>query len=68
MEAFQNPAEVRDWICVLLGGPVPHVLRSCDSNTALSAIIATEHLRFFFIGECWVESFMSGEAMETLTT
>jgi hypothetical protein len=62
--SFPESAEVGYWTCILLSGPVPYVLTPCDSNIALSATIAAEHPRFFFIGECWVEGFMSGKAME----
>ncbi|KAH7349711.1 heterokaryon incompatibility protein-domain-containing protein [Plectosphaerella cucumerina] len=43
-----------DLVCVLLGGPVPYVLRPLDSG---------EH---YFVGECYVHEHMFGKAIQEM--
>ncbi|KAH8679397.1 heterokaryon incompatibility protein-domain-containing protein [Ilyonectria robusta] len=45
-----------DTVCVLLGGPVPYILRSLGSNV------------YHFVGECYVPDYMFGEAIVEWTT
>ncbi|KAF2184176.1 hypothetical protein K469DRAFT_634359 [Zopfia rhizophila CBS 207.26] len=47
-------AKKGDFICVLFGCSVPVVLRQCGSTGA-----------YRFIGECYVDGFMNGEAMQS---
>ncbi|TPX13348.1 uncharacterized protein E0L32_006321 [Thyridium curvatum] len=45
-----------DVVCVILGGPVPYVLRPCRGG------------RYQFVGECYVPGYMAGEAVAEWTT
>lgn len=48
--------ELEDKVVVLLGGPLPYVLRKCDNKEKQN----------IFIGECYVLGAMAGEALAHL--
>lgn len=51
-------AKEGDIIAVLYGGNVPYLLRPANSNTDVG--------RFYLVGECYLDGYMHGEAMELL--
>jgi hypothetical protein len=61
---FLESAEEGDWICILLGGLVPYVLRPCDATDVLSAITVPDSPQCYFIGEFFLGNVMDGEAMD----
>ena len=50
-----------DWICVLLGGDLPYILRPQTEGRTEDAASA---VNWTFISECYVHGLMDGEAME----
>lgn len=51
-------AKEGDIIVILYGGNVPYLLRPANNDTAED--------RFYLVGECYLDGFMHGEAMELL--
>jgi hypothetical protein len=47
-------AESGDIVCVLLGAPVPFVLREYAQG------------KYFLIGECYMDGFMDGQALDRI--
>lgn len=52
-------AKEGDIIVILYGGNVPYLLRPADGNDSSEE-------RFYLVGECYLDGFMHGEAMELL--
>jgi hypothetical protein len=58
-------AEVGDLICVLFGGQTPFILRnSSHTHPKIQYIFGGEGNAYLFIGECYVQGIMDGEAYE----
>ncbi len=54
----------RDYICILLGGNVPYIMRPRVSSIGDEGTNA----KWDFMGECYVQGIMYGEAMERINT
>jgi hypothetical protein len=54
-------AEVGDKIVVLLGGNVPHILRT-EANPQMEGVIS----RYRFIGKAYCQGYMDGEAIHEI--
>ena len=56
-----------DWVCILLGGPVPYVLRPRERILHSPSNTMREFADCDFIGECYTPGFMHGQAVNLNT-
>lgn len=52
-----------DLVCIIIGCPTPFLVRPAEEGSEKSKNVS-EHERYQLLGECYVHSFMNGEAMD----
>ena len=57
-------SELGDLVCVILGCPVPLLLRAVDEGKNDSGAGTVDSQRYRLLGECYVDGFMTGEVMD----
>ena len=57
-------SEVGDLVCVILGCPVPLLLRAVEEGKNDSGAGTVDSQRYRLLGECYVHGFMNGEVMD----
>lgn len=66
-----HPAREGDLVAVLNGGNVPYLLRVCEDDNVYNSRSALEDAHrqaVHFVGECYLQGYMNGEAMEDAKT
>ena len=57
-------SELGDLVCVILGCPVPLLLRAVEEGKNDSGAGTVDSQRYRLLGECYVHGFMNGEVMD----
>ncbi len=60
-----NETRVGDQLCVLLGGKVPYILRPVIEESSISSDNDPQTSCHSFIGGCYIDGLMDGEAMDS---